>query len=203
MACSPWGDPLGLRLAACEHSLRWYALRTKSRCEKMVATHLHGRGYEEFLPLYRSLERWTGRDESVDFPLFPGYVFCRFDAWRRLPILTTPGMVSIVGYGRIPSPVEEAEIEAIRAIMKSGLPASPWPYLKEGQWVRVSRGALKGLEGLVKRLKNRYRVVVSVSLLERSVAVEVDRDSVVPITGPRTRNGHFKTQVPNGQLPIV
>jgi len=180
----------------------WFALRVRSRCEKAVAEILRGKGYEEFLPLYRSRNCWSDRLKEVDLPLFPGYVFCRFDPLQRLPILTTPGLVSIVGF-KLPQPVDEAELEAVRAVMKSGLPASPWPYLKTGQWIRIDCGALDGLEGIVVRVKNRYRVVVSVTLLERSVAVEIDRDCICPVSRRCGVPYRHDAQNQNGQLSAV
>jgi transcription antitermination factor NusG len=146
-----------------------------------VAASLQSKGYEEFLPLYRSRNRWSDRLKDVSLPLFPGYVFCRFDPARRLRVVTTPGVVSVVGLGKAPQPVEPAELAAIQALVASGLPAIPWPYLKTGESVRIERGALEGIEGILTAVKNELRVVLSVTLLQRSVAVEIDRDFIRPI----------------------
>lgn len=159
----------------------WFALHVRSRCEKMVSVSLRSKGYEEFLPLYRSRNRWSDRLKNVDLPLFPGYVFCRLHPSRRLPVLTTPGVVSIVGSGKIPQPVEPSELAAIQSLVKSGLPAVPWPYLETGQRVLIERGAMAGVEGILSAIKKELRVVLSVSLLQRSVAVEIDRSSIRPI----------------------
>ena len=152
----------------------WYALRVRSRCENTVATHLGGRGYEWFLPLYKCRHRWSDRFKEIELPLFPGYVFCRFNVLHRLPILTVPGVVRIVGFGRTPVPVDQTEIAAIRAAAKSGLPRQPWPFLQVGQKVRIEDGPLCGIEGILLSFKGHRRLVLSVTLLQRSVAVEVD-----------------------------
>jgi transcription antitermination factor NusG len=158
----------------------WYAVRVRSRHERLVATALEGKGYEQFLPLYRSRRRWADRVKEVDLPLFAGYVFARFDHQQRLPVLKTPGVVHIVGMGAVPAPVAEAEIAAVQAVLASGLPAVPWPFLAAGKRVLVEKGPLEGLEGILLEIKNRHRIVVSVSLLQRSVSVEIDRTSVRP-----------------------
>jgi transcription antitermination factor NusG len=119
-------------------------------------------------------------------PLFPGYVFCQFDAHRRLPVLVTPGVLSVVGRGRIPVPVEDSEIDAIQRVVSSGLWVEPWPYLEVGQQVRIQDGALCGLEGILISFRGSRRIVVSVSLLCRSVSLEIERSAVYPIQSTRT-----------------
>lgn len=163
----------------------WYAIRVRSKFEAVTSAGLAGKGYEPFLPLYRARRRWSDRMKEIDAPLFPGYVFCRFDAGTRLPILKTPGVISVVGYGREPAPLNEAEIAAIRAIIASGLPAIPWPYLRAGNRVLIEWGPLAGVEGIVLGVKKELRLIVSVTMLQRSVSVEVDRDWVRPLS-PRT-----------------
>jgi transcription antitermination factor NusG len=118
---------------------------------------------------------------DVSAPLFPGYVFCHFDAQKRLPILITPGVMSVVGRGRVPLPVEDSEIAAIQTVVSCGLQAEPCPYLEVGQRVRIETDVLQGLEGILTQLKGRHRIVVSVSLLQRSVALEIDRACVKPV----------------------
>jgi transcription antitermination factor NusG len=148
----------------------------------VASTTLRGKGYEEFLPLYRSRRRWSDRVKDLELPLFPGYLFCRFDVSDRLmPILTTPGVIGIVGAGKLPIPVDLEEIEAIRAILRSGLAAQPWPLLRAGSKVYIERGPLAGLEGIITNTEKVYRLIVSVSLLQRSVAVEIDREWARPI----------------------
>jgi len=164
-----------------EAEFPWFALQVRSRYEKNVASFLDGKGYEWFLPTYRSRRRWSDRIKDVELPLFPGYLFCRFNPQDRLPILKTPGMISIVGTAKIPTAVDEAEIVALRTLVASGVPRQPWPYLQVGQRVRIEQGALCGLEGILLQHKGHDRVILSVTLLQRSVAAEIDRTWVIPI----------------------
>jgi transcription antitermination factor NusG len=159
----------------------WYALRVRSNFEKMVQTGLRNRDIEEFLPVYEKKSRWSDRTKQIERPLFPGYVFGRFDATNRLPILMIPGVVHVLGNGAGPIPVDEEELQAIRRTVQSGLLVMPWPYLKVGDQVVVEEGALSGLQGILVRVKDRVRVVVSLTLLQRSVGVELDRDCVRPV----------------------
>lgn len=152
----------------------------KSRWEGCTALFLSGKGYETFLPEYRLTRRWGSKTRKVSAPLFPGYIFCRFDPQKRLPILVTPGVVSVVGRGRTPVPVEDSEIASIQTVISSGLPAEPWPYLEIGQKIRIEDEALRGLEGILVDFRGKRRIVVSVSLLRRSVALEIDRSRVRP-----------------------
>src|SRR6266699_2877742 len=115
----------------------WYALRTKSRYENTVASHLFARGYESFLPGYKCRRRWSDRYKEIELPLFPGYVFCQFNPSNRLPVLSIPGVVYIVGVGQVPLPVNETEMGAIQTAIRSGLPGQPWPFLQIGHKVRV------------------------------------------------------------------
>jgi len=146
-----------------------------------VAAHLGGQGYECFLPLYKSVRRWSDRVKELEQPLFPGYLFCRFDFQNRGPLLMTPGVIQVVGVGRTPMPVEESEVEAVRQAVLSGLTNQPWPYLEVGEKVRVNYGSLRGLEGILVNFKGSQRVVLSVTLLQRSVAVEIDLEWVTPV----------------------
>jgi len=161
--------------------LPWYGIRTKSNHERVAAAVLQNKGYENFLPVYRRRQRWSDRIVETDRPLFPGYVFCRFDARKRLPIVSTPGVVSVVGFGNEPAPVSDSEIDAVRAVLRSGLAAEPCPFLREGQRIRVRRGSLEGLEGILLKKKSDWRIVVSVAMLQRSVAVEIDREWITTI----------------------
>lgn len=163
----------------------WYAIHVRTRWERSTAIILGGKGYDAFLPTYKTKKRWSGRLKEISSPLFPGYVFCRFDVTKRLPILVTPGVINVVGRGRIPVPVEEHEMSAIQAIASSGLTAEPWPYLKVGQRVRIEDTALQGMEGILIGFRGSRRIVVSVSLLCRSVALEIDRLEISPINSSR------------------
>ena len=156
----------------------WFALQVRVRHESEVTVHLQGKGYEWFLPTYKERRRWSDRVKQVDAPLFPGYVFCRFNPNDRLPILKTPGVTQIVGYSRVPIPVDEEEIAAIRTLVDSGVPNFPCPYLEVGSRVRIEAGALRGLEGILTDLKGKRRLVLSITLLQRSVAVEIDSEAV-------------------------
>jgi transcription antitermination factor NusG len=161
---------------------QWYALHVRERYEKTVSAVLRNKGYEEFLPLYRSRRRWSDRMTEVELPLLPGYVFCHLDLNdRRTPIVTTPGVIQILGAGRVPMPVADCEIAALHAIIESGLPAEPWPYLVAGTVVRIDHGSLAGMEGIFVEVRKRHRLVVSVTLLQRSVAVEIDGGWATPI----------------------
>lgn len=166
----------------------WFALNTKRNREKRVGELLRGKGYEELVPTYRSLRKWSDRYKELELALFPGYVFCRFDPAYRSPILATPGVVAVVGNGRVPVPVENSEIEALRTLMGSAFVVEPWPYLRVGQRVVIEGGPLSGLEGILQEVRRSCRIVVSVDLLQRSVAVEVDRDRVRPLGTDGKRN---------------
>jgi len=119
---------------------QWFALRVKSRSEKVVSTIARNKGFEEFLPVYECRQRWSDRLKSVEFPLFPGYVFCRLDPRHRLPLLTIPGVLQFVGIGKTPVPIDDEEIIAIQSAVKSGLSSEPWPFLEAGQRVRLRMG---------------------------------------------------------------
>jgi transcription antitermination factor NusG len=186
-------------MQTCASQDQWYAVRTAAGREKAVSAQLQGKGFEEFLPLYKSRRQWSDRKKELDFPLFPGYLFCRFDFSNRLPILITPGVKLVVGYGKIPAPVTEAEIDSLRRAVASGAEARPWPYLSIGQRVRVREGSLAGVEGILIQVKNSWRIVLSVELLRRSVAVELDRGSVVPVDSGQPLGGPFTGL---GKMPI-
>jgi transcriptional antiterminator NusG len=165
---------------------RWYALQVRTRWENSASTLLSGKGYRTFLPTVKAKERRSGRSKEIAAPLFSGYVFCQFNAINRLPILMTPGVIAVVGRGRIPIPVEDSELAALQTMVSSGLQPEPWPYLEVGQTIRIQDGALTGLEGILVSFKGCSRIVVSISLLKRSVALEIDRSSVSPVQVSRT-----------------
>jgi len=160
---------------------RWFAVRVKSRCEKMVASIAQNKGFEGFLPLYHTRNRWSDRLKAIELPLFPGYVFCRLDPQHRLPLLTIPGVLHFVGIGKTPAPIEDAEIAAIQTAVQSGLTTEPWPFLEVGQKVRLEDGPLAGLGGILVGTPNGQRIVVSVTLLKRSVSVAIERHWVKPV----------------------
>ncbi|SRR5579883_49402 len=159
----------------------WYAVRVRSNFERTVSAVLEQKGVEQFLPTYRSRRVWADRIKSLDLPLFPGYVFCRIPLNQKNRVVTTDGVVDFIGAGRRPIPISDTEIEAIRTVVQTQVAAGPWPFLKIGQTVRIRRGPLAGLEGILIKVKNSYRLVVSVTLLERSVAAEIDAAYVAPL----------------------
>ncbi len=156
----------------------WFALTVKPNREKTAALALECKGLRSYLPVYRARRRWSDRIRELDLPLFTGYVFCRFLEAERSRVLATPAVTSVVGFGRRPEPVGEEEIEAIQKMLASGLLVEPWPFLRVGERVRIESGSLCGLEGILKQVKDAWRVVVGVELLQRSVAVEIDRDAL-------------------------
>ena len=172
---------LTIRMTAEPNPGLWYALQVRTRWEHSTANLLVGKGYPIILPTFKAAKQWRGNSKPVIAPLFPGYVFCRFDANQRLPVLITPGVVSVVRRGSVPAPVEDWEMAAIEQVSLSGVRAEPCPYLEVGQNVRIEDGPLRGLEGILISFKKRQRIVVSVSLLRRSVAVEIDRSQTCPI----------------------
>jgi transcription antitermination factor NusG len=123
---------------------------------------------------------WSDRIREIEQPLFPGYVFCRFPIESRLPVISVPGVIMIVGVGRRPVPVEEHEIGAVRRVLEAGWPLEPWKFLKSGDQVVIDRGALRGVAGILLSTRGGCRLILSVTLLQRSVAVEIDRDWVRP-----------------------
>jgi transcription antitermination factor NusG len=157
----------------------WFAINTRVRYEEFAAKQIEGRGYEVFLPTYKSRRRWSDRIKELTLPLFPGYLFCRFEVAKRFPVLTAPGVLQIVGIGKIPTPVDEAEIGAIQVAAEQHLVREPWPYAARiGQRVRVEAGPLRGVEGIVQNIKGQRRLILSVSLLQRSVVVEIENSWV-------------------------
>jgi transcription termination/antitermination protein NusG len=159
----------------------WYGVRTRSNHEKVAVAVLRGKGYDPFLPLCQPRGSGPGARGQSELPLFPGYVFCRFDVTKRLPILMTTGVISVLGFGKEPVAIPDHEIEAVKAVLRSGLPAELCPYLREGQRIRVTQGALDGVEGILVKKKNQYRMIVSVTILQRSVSVEIDGDRLTAL----------------------
>src|SRR5579863_8566573 len=139
----------GPKMGFDAENAKWFALQVRSRWESSTAVLLSGKGYQTLLPTYQLKKRWNGRVKQTNAPLFPGYVFCQFDALKRLPILVTPGVISVVGRGRLPLPVEDSEIASIQKVVLSGVRAEPWPYLEIGQKVRIEDAALSGIEGIL------------------------------------------------------
>jgi transcription elongation factor/antiterminator RfaH len=159
----------------------WFGIRTKSNFEKIAKSALEAKGFETYVPLYRSRRRRSDRTVISDLPLFPGYVFCRFDPHYRMPVMTARGVISIIGFGDDPVPIPDQEIEAVRRVLICGQASEPHLFLREGQRVLVRYGSLEGIEGILLKKKSDWRLVISINLLQRSLAVEVDRDWVTTI----------------------
>jgi transcription antitermination factor NusG len=158
----------------------WFALHVRNRRETSVTDHLTAKGYEWFLPLEKSRRRWSDRIKEIEQPLFPGYVFCRFDAFNRLPVLIIPGVIGVVGIGKVPTAIEDSEIANLQRVVKAELPCQPWPFLQIGERVRIDAGPLGGIEGILLAFKGSQRLVLSVTLLQRSVAVEIETTFASP-----------------------
>jgi transcription antitermination factor NusG len=157
--------------------LAWFGVRVKSRSEFRAHEDLSLRGYETLLPTYTVRRRWSDRIKSLQVPLFSGYVFCRFALAEQLRILNANGVANIVGFGNRPAAIEDHEIQSIQTLLCSKVACTPWPYLQAGRRVSIDRGPLAGVEGVVLRAEDgRSRVVVSVNMLFRSVAAEVERE---------------------------
>jgi transcription antitermination factor NusG len=152
----------------------WYALYTRHQHEKTVAQILTHKGFETLLPLYPLASRWKDRTKLLFLPLFPCYVFLNGGLERRLDIMTTPGVYALVSNGAQPAAIPAAEIDAIRRAIESGSHLEPHPLLKQGDWVRVKCGPLEGIEGILVRKKNLCRLVLSVEMLGKAAAVEID-----------------------------
>jgi transcription antitermination factor NusG len=172
---------------------QWFAVAVKPRFDKAVARTLESKGFETLLPLYKTHHRYAARSKVSELPLFPGYVFCRFNVLTRLPILTTPGVTQILGTGNTPLALSEEEIVSIRVAIQANLPLQPFPFLQAGQRVRIEEGALRGVVGLVVRIKDCMRLILSITLLQRSVLLEIDRSHVIREAErrPALRESHY------------
>lgn len=154
-------------------TLPWFALKVRSRSEALAAAALQAKGYSPFAPMYATERQYCDRKKTIQRPLFPGYMFCRFDPGRKAPVLSCPAVECVVSFDGVPAVVPDEQIENVRKALKAG--ATPVPYLRIGHRVVVTRGPLTGVEGILVRIGSSDRVVISVDLLQRSIAVEVDR----------------------------
>jgi transcription antitermination factor NusG len=161
---------------------RWFALHVNSKRETRISVQLRMKGYEEFVPQYSERRRLAYGTREATLPLFPGYVFCKLDLNERiLPVLTTPGVIGMVGAGRTPVAIDDLEIDAIKAAVAFGQ-IEPYPQLGVGQRVEMIEGPLAGYEGVIARVKNSWRLIISVALLQRSISVEIDRRWARPVS---------------------
>jgi transcription antitermination factor NusG len=170
--------PIDLHSEYIDDLCAWHVLYTRHQHEKTVAQILTGKGFEILLPLYSAARRWKDRTKLLSLPLFPCYVFLRGGLNRKLDIMTTPGIHALVSTGGQPATIPIAEIEAIRQVVEGGVRVEPHPFLKCGDRVRVKCGPLAGIEGILIRKKNLYRLVLSVEMLGKSAAVEIDASLV-------------------------
>ncbi len=174
--------PADLALPADYAETRWYAAYTNARHEKSVAKQAEERRIDCFLPLYKSVRRWKDRKKVIELPLFPGYVFLHIAFKDRLQVLQLPGVVQFVSFNGKPAVLPNSDIEGLRSGLARGAGAEPHPYLKIGRRVRVVGGPMAGAEGILVRRKDKFRVVLSIHLIQRSVAVEVDETEIDPIS---------------------
>lgn len=163
--------------------MKWYALQVRPKWEEHASHSLSMKGYHIFSPTYISRKRRRGRVIEARVPIFPTYLFCRYQSTIRQRMIESPGVVRIVGFGDTPASVDDAEINSMQTLYYSCERAQPWHYIQDGTRVRITSGALKGVEGIFVRAKNSSRVVVNITLLQRSLMVEVDGDDLDPLTG--------------------
>jgi transcription antitermination factor NusG len=159
----------------------WNAVYTRHQHEKLVAESLTGNGFEVFLPTYNTIRQWVDRKKQLSLPLFPCYVFLRSNLERRLQVLSTPGVHFVVMFAGRPATIPDLEMDAIRKAVESRLRVEPHPFLRCGDWVRVTSGPLADVEGILVRKKGFYRLIISAELLGKSIAVEIDAFSVKPL----------------------
>ena len=171
--CSPAPGGASLATIAADE-LRWYAVYTCARHEKAIARQFEQRGVMHFLPLYQAIHRWNKRSARVSLPLFPGYVFVRTSNLDRYEPLQVPGVLHYVGTGTTQCPIPDEEIELLRRLLICGKDVGPHPYLATGRSVRITSGPLAGLCGVIERTKSSNRFVVSVEMIKRSIAIELD-----------------------------
>jgi len=162
--------------------LLWYALRVRTKCEKVVIGGLDQRDIVNYLPLYKKTVQWSDRVKTSFVPLFPGYIFAKLDERQLHRVITVPDIMYVVGRGSIPEPVDESDIIAVRRLVTDGVGVGPWLFCATGQIVEVVRGPLAGLRGVYLRMKSESRLVVSLPLLQRSVSTEIESHNVRPVS---------------------
>jgi len=178
---------------------RWFAVYTRSHHEKSVAEQLRGRDIEHLLPMYTSVRRWKDRVKTLQMPLFAGYLFVKVFPSQFIDVLQAPGVSRLVGSPK-PEPLEDIEIQQLQAWLSLPIGIEPHPYLRIGQRVRVCRGPLTDVEGILIRKKNVFRLVVAIDLIQRSVALEIDASDIVPVGNGTISNDYLN--IPLG-WPLV
>lgn len=176
-----YSEPSSLTEDVVQSEMLWYAGYTASRHEKRVAEHFAQRGVEHFLPLYETIHRWNNGRHRVQLPLFPGYIFVRIALRDRRRVIEVPGFARLVGFNSLPCPLPEADIRRMKEALNKGVVAEPYPYLTVGTRVEIRNGPMQGMTGILLRRQNKCRVVISVDLIMRSMAVEVEAADVVPV----------------------
>ncbi len=167
----------------------WFALTVRGRYEKTVARNLADGGYDAFLPLHTCARRWSDRMQKVELLLFPNYVFCRCESNDKLPILKIPGVLSFVGMGKKPQPVDESEMNSLQTVVRSGLLLKPWPFLNVGQRVIIQEGPLCNVQGLVAEVRDKHQLIVNITLLQRAVGVSIERSWIRPMEDQESSDG--------------
>jgi transcription antitermination factor NusG len=167
----------------------WFALQTRPKHERKVESLLMQKGYECFTPTYRSKRKWSDRVVEIDFPLFPGYVFCRFNASALGKAISTQGVTRIVGFGGTPAEVAREEIESLQLLAQSDFLRKPWKYLPSGIMVLVETGPLAGIQGIISVDDNKMQLVISVTLLQRSVSIQLSEDTVISVIADPKEGG--------------
>ena len=190
-------------VAGSPSTLLWHALYTRHQHERVVAQALSGKGFEIFLPQYRTVHRWKDRQKDILLPLFPNYVFIRGGLDRMLSIVTTPGVYSLVSWGARPADIPSEEIEAVRRLVESPLRVEPHPFLKCGDLVRIKSGPLEGIEGILVRKTRGIRLVLSVEMLSKSAAVEVDVSTVERVGAGEANRREMQRMVPGVPYPVA
>ena len=160
---------------------QWFAITVNPKSEFVATAALQRKGFEAFLPTCKTRHLWSDRSKELDLPLFAGYIFCRFTRMLRTVVLQTPGTRAIVSFGGVAAPIPNHEIEALQKIVKTGIPLTPCEFAQVGQRVRIQEGALEGMEGILLGTKKDSRLVLSVTLLQRSVSLELDGCLVSPL----------------------
>jgi transcription antitermination factor NusG len=166
----------------------WFAIQTEPRSEKNVERSLVQKGYECFLPMYCQKRRWSDRVVTLELPLFPRYIFCRFNSSALGKAVSTPGVSRIVGFGGKPVEVDVGEIEALQLLAQSTFLREPWKYLPDGTVVQIETGPLTGIQGIISQSENKRRLIISVTLLQRSVAIQLDEGTIVTVVADQ--KGH-------------
>jgi transcription termination/antitermination protein NusG len=175
---------------ALEARGNWFALSVNVRHEKVISELLRNKGFETFLPLYKRRHHYTRRLREFELPVFPGYLFCHTDLTRRLPIMTTPGVIRFVGAGRTPIPVDNKEITALKKAVEAGVAMFPHHFWQPGEIGRIRTGPLAGVEGVVIKSKQSMRLILGVTLLQRAVTLEIDSSCVVLVANASASAGN-------------